>query len=570
MKARRDGRALRVAVLAAMLAGFVLPILGGLAVTAGAAFDHLPALGRSGLSLTPWRQLAGLPGVGRSLALSVASGAGATGLALALAFALVAFCDRFGATGRLARSGVPVLAVPHAALALGLAFVLAPSGWIARLFSPWATGWRVPPDLPLVHDPAGLALTLGLAVKETPFLVLAILAALARIGPGRQMAAGRALGYGHAQVWLWILVPQIYRLIRLPVYAVLVFSLTVVDMAMILGPGNPPTLAQAVTRWLLAPDLSQLLPGAAGALAIGLAAAAAAAGWTAAERLLGRVGRRMLRRGRRGRTAQVWEAILAVSGLVLAGIACLALASLVVWSLAWQWRFPDLLPGGWSLAGWRAAGADWSRPLLASLWLGLASTGLALVLAIAWLEAEDRGGLGRARWAEALIYLPLLVPQVAVAFGLQVLALRAGISGGWAALVWGHVLYVFPYVMIALSDPWRAFDRRMLQAAAMLGAGPWRRLLAVRLPCLAAPLAAAAAVGFAVSVAQYVPSLFLAEGRIATLTTEAVALASGGDRRIAGVYGVLQTLLPLLAYGLAVAAVHRRRPGRTGQAGAAA
>ncbi|MBS0565469.1 MAG: ABC transporter permease subunit [Proteobacteria bacterium] len=553
-----------------MLAGFVLPILGGLAVTAEAAFDHLPALGRSGSSLAPWRQLAGLPGVALSLALSVASGAGATLLALVLAFALVAFCDRLGATGRLARSSVPFLAVPHAALALGLAFVLAPSGWIARLISPWATGWTLPPDLPLVHDPAGLALTLGLAVKETPFLVLAILAALAQIGAGRQAAAGRALGYGHAQVWLWILAPQVYRLIRLPVYAVLVFSLTVVDMAVILGPGNPPTLAQAVTRWLLAPDLSQLLPGAAGALAIGLVAAAAVAVWAVGERLLGRAGRRVLRRGRRGRAVRLCEALLAVVGLALAGLASLALLSLIVWSLAWHWRFPDLLPSAWSLAGWRAAGADWGRPLLASLGLGLASTGAALALAIAWLEAEDRGGLGRARWAEALIYLPLLVPQVAVAFGLQVLALRAGISGGWSALVWGHVLYVFPYVMVALSDPWRAFDRRILDAAALLGAGPWRRLLAVRLPCLAAPLAAAAAVGFAVSIAQYVPTLFLGEGRIATLTTEAVALASGGDRRIAGVYGVLQTLLPFMAYGLAAAAVHRRRPDRGGQAGAAA
>ena len=43
------------------------------------------------------------------------------------------------------------------------------------------------------------------------------------------------------------------------------------------------------------------------------------------------------------------------------------------------------------------------------------------------------------------------------------------------------------------------------------------------------------------------------EGRIATLTTEAVALSSGADRRIAATYGLLQTLLPLMGYGLAFA-----------------
>jgi putative thiamine transport system permease protein len=62
----------------------------------------------------------------------------------------------------------------------------------------------------------------------------------------------------------------------------------------------------------------------------------------------------------------------------------------------------------------------------------------------------------------------------------------------------------------------------------------------------------ACAVGFAVSVGQYLPTLFAGAGRIATLTTEAVTLSSGGDRRILGIYAVLQAGLPLLAYGAAL------------------
>jgi hypothetical protein len=52
-----------------------------------------------------------------------------------------------------ARLLAPFLAAPHAAIAIGLAFVIAPSGWIARALSPWATGWETPPDLATVHDP---------------------------------------------------------------------------------------------------------------------------------------------------------------------------------------------------------------------------------------------------------------------------------------------------------------------------------------------------------------------------------------------------------------------------------
>jgi putative thiamine transport system permease protein len=154
-------------------------------------------------------------------------------------------------------------------------------------------------------------------------------------------------------------------------------------------------------------------------------------------------------------------------------------------------------------------------------------------------------------------------------YGLNVLFLRIGISGGMLAVIWAQMLFVFPYVMIALSDPWRAMDCQHVRAAAALGAGPWRRLFSVKLPMLIRPLMVAAAIGFSVSVAQYLPTLFMGAGRIATLTTEAVTLASGSDRRVVGVYAVLQAGLPFLAYGAALlvpALVYRNRRGLLGAA----
>ena len=51
---------------------------------------------------------------------------------------------------------------------------------------------------------------------------------------------------------------------------------------------------------------------------------------------------------------------------------------------------------------------------------------------------------------------------------------------------------------------------------------------------------------------------------MATLTTEAVTLAAGADRRVLGVYAVLQAALPALVYGLALGLprlMHRNRRG---------
>jgi putative thiamine transport system permease protein len=60
-------------------------------------------------------------------------------------------------------------------------------------------------------------------------------------------------------------------------------------------------------------------------------------------------------------------------------------------------------------------------------------------------------------------------------------------------------------------------------------------------------------VGFAVSVAQYLPTLYVGAGRFATVTTEAVTLAAGGQRTLMSAYAVLQMFLPLLAFAVAAA-----------------
>ncbi len=562
-----EGRPLRLLVLVVVLAGLVLPILAGLWETARAAFGILPAIGAETVSVVPWRQLLSQPGFGTSLMLTLWTGFASTLLALLLAAGFAAAMhERFGPRDG-ARIIAPFLATPHAALAIGLAFLIAPSGWIARLLSPWATGWDLPPDIATVHDGMGLALILGLLVKEVPFFLLVILAALSQLPARRHLRAARALGYGRGVAWIKVLGPQVYPLIRLPVYVVLSFALSVVDMAIILGPSNPPVLSVAVTRWFLAADTTLILPASAAALVQSGVVILGIALWWGAERAIIGIGRVWIRRGGRGLSAE--PGIMAAGGvtLLLMALGAAAIVALMLWSLAWRWSFPQPLPESWSLGAWMRPGAGWGAALGDTLAIGLAATALSLVLAVAWLEGEDRAHMPRARWAEAMIYLPLLVPQIAFLYGLNVAFLRLGLSGNMGAVIWAHALFVFPYVMIALSDPWRALDPKLLRAAAALGAGPARRLFAVKLPILLRPILTAAAIGFAVSVAQYLPTLFIGAGRVATLTTEAVTLSSGSDRRVTGVYAVLQAALPFAAYLAALTLptlLQRNRAGLSG------
>ena len=93
----------------------------------------------------------------------------------------------------------------------------------------------------------------------------------------------------------------------------------------------------------------------------------------------------------------------------------------------------------------------------------------------------------------------------------------------------------------------------MATVAAGIGASPARVFWQIRLPMLLAPVLTAAAVGMAVSIGQYLPTLIAGGGRVETVTTAAVALSSGGNRRLIGAYGLLQMVLPAIGFALALA-----------------
>jgi putative thiamine transport system permease protein len=258
--------------------------------------------------------------------------------------------------------------------------------------------------------------------------------------------------------------------------------------------------------------------------------------------------------------------LMGVPAFALAG----GLAALALWSLSGPWRFPDALPLHFTLQGWRQAMPNVEGPLASTLALGVASSLIAVILVILCLLREDEMPARQgfiARNALAILYLPLLIPQAAFLFGLQFLFVSFAVEGRFATVLLAHLVFVIPYVFLSLSDPWRAQDRRYGAISAALGHGPWRTFFAVRGPMLLAAILAAAALGFAVSAAQYLATVLAGAGRITSVTTEAVALASGGNRRIIGVFAMVQTLTPAIAFMLATlvpAWLWRRRRGMAG------
>lgn len=535
-------------LVALLLAGTVL---AGLAGTVLPAFGYLPVLGYDSFSLDPFRELLTVPGLARSVLLSFGTGLIASLLSLAIVLIFAAGWAGTATFQRLNRFLSPLLSVPHAAAAIGLAFLIAPSGFLVRAISPWATGWTRPPDLLILNDPLGLSLTFGLVAKEVPFLFLMTLAALSRPHIRDFYRAGASLGYGRMATFFKIVLPQIYPLIRLPVLAVIAYATSVVDVAVILGPTTPAPLAPRLVGWMSDPDLSKRLTASAGALL--------QLGVTSAALLFFLVLERLVRSGLNGRLASGHRhrhdeaARFAGLALMIAVIAVMVLSLLLLglWSMARSWWFPELLPQRWDLMRLTDTFTMGAPALWATLALAVATAGLATALTLWLLDARSHNNKPSGHKLKALVFLPLLLPQIGFLFGLQMLFLLAGLNGSFPAVLLAHLIFVFPYAVLSLSDPWARLDPRYAKAAASIGASRARIFWQVRLPLLLRPVLTTFAVAGAVSVGQYLPTLMIGAGRIITVTTESVALASGGNRPVAALYALLQLLIPLTGFVLA-------------------
>lgn len=542
-----------------LMALIIMPISIGMIGAILPAIGVFPPLGGKALSAGPFLEFINLPGIGHSISLGLFSGLLATAFSTVIALVLPGLVYGHKTFRMLGRYLSPILSLPHITVAVGILFLLQPSGWLMRLLSPSLTGYDQPPIDYLFPDQAGLTLVLGLMAKEIPFLILMTLSGLSQINTRPMLTVARSMGYGPLASWIFVIMPAIWVRLKLPVLIVLVFSLSVVDMAVALAPTTPPPLAVRVVSLYQDPDLSQRFVASVAALVQMLMVIGGAVIFFGCVALLSKMMRALTFSGNRFQISEVFairfvKSMLMLMALLPMFLAILGLVAAMIWSVAGRWRFPSAWPDAFSFRYWARAVDGFAEIVQTTLILGLVSSFLGLVLVMIWLgvmETTAQEKKSKNSWSEHLLFLPLILPQVAFLFGIQIMLLWLGLDGSVFALIWSHMLFVIPYIWLALAPSWRSFNNNWLSLAGTLGASPISRFFKVRVPIMIEPILVSFAIGFSVSAALYLPTIFASNGQVVTLTVEAVTLTSGASRQQLGVATGLQMALPLVIYILA-------------------
>jgi putrescine transport system permease protein len=167
--------------------------------------------------------------------------------------------------------------------------------------------------------------------------------------------------------------------------------------------------------------------------------------------------------------------------------------------------------GGWSLRWYGELLAD--APLigsaLISLRLALASATAATILGTLAALALVRFGRFRGRLLfAAMIYAPLVMPEVITGLSLLLLFVAVAADRGFWTVAIAHTTMAMCFVTVIVQSRLVDFDTSLEEAAMDLGASPLRTFLSVTLPLILPAIAAAWMLAFALSLDDLVIASF--------------------------------------------------------------
>jgi spermidine/putrescine transport system permease protein len=153
------------------------------------------------------------------------------------------------------------------------------------------------------------------------------------------------------------------------------------------------------------------------------------------------------------------------------------------------------------------------KDLMQSFWLSLKVAGLATLVSCV---LGTTAALALHRWRgrlqsihHALVYTPLIMPDILIGISLLMLFVACRVDCGFWTILIAHVTFCVSYVVMTILARLQDFDDRLIEAAYDLGAGPWYTFFKVELPLLMPGIVAGGLLAFTLSIDDVVITSFV-------------------------------------------------------------
>ena len=144
----------------------------------------------------------------------------------------------------------------------------------------------------------------------------------------------------------------------------------------------------------------------------------------------------------------------------------------------------------------------------------------------AWLLYRYR--FHAARMVHAMVFFPMIVPEIIMGVSLLLLFSVMRIELGFTTVIIAHVTFCFPFVMIAVQARLQGLDPALEEAAMDLGATPLQAFFRGIVPYLLPAIVAGALMAFTLSVDEFVVTYFTYSAASITLPVKIYGLIKQG------------------------------------------
>ncbi len=222
-----------------------------------------------------------------------------------------------------------------------------------------------------------------------------------------------------------------------------------------------------------------------------------------------------------------WKRRIIVALMLLVLLA--PLVPLLLWSLAWRWDFPSLLPQ-FDLWAWGELAGDKLRSAtFSSLKLSVTVMILALLLSTPAAKALGCRSFKGKGLIRMLLLIPTFIPQISVVFGMQSVFRRLGVYSTVPGVVLAQLVFQVPYLTLLLSAVFGSHVADLERQARCLGIGPLKTWRTVLLPAVLPGMTVSAVFSFIGSWSNYLLTAVIGPPSLKTLPVMLFPMMSSGN-----------------------------------------